>query len=138
VISDRMNRQLAYALYGIVQAGFAVAMAVLPHTQLNYIIFTSLYTLMSGFTFAGFSAFVLEAIGRGAAATKYNAYASLSNAPIYYVTLVDGWAQGRRGSSGMLYAEAAMAAVALVAFLALSSALPKRGVGAAPVTRGIG
>jgi MFS family permease len=138
VISDRMNRQLAYALYGIVQAAFAVAMAVLPHTQLNYIIFTSLYTLMSGFTFAGFSAFVLEAIGRGAAATKYNAYASLSNAPIYYVTLVDGWAQGKRGSSGMLYAEAAMASVALVVFLALSSALPKRGVGAAPVTRGIG
>jgi MFS family permease len=126
VISDRMNRQLAYALYGIVQAAFAVGMAILPHTQINYIVFTSLYTLMSGFTFAGFSAFVLEAIGRGAAATKYNAYASLSNAPIYYVTLVDGWAQGKRGSSGMLYAEAAMAAVALVVFLALSSALPKR------------
>lgn len=126
VVSDRMNRQLAYALYGITQGAIAVIMAFSPRTQTHYVIWTSLYSVLSGFTFAGFSAFVLEAIGRGAAATKYNAYASLSNFPIYYVTNVDGWAHTRWGSTGMFCTEAAMAVVALGAFLALSAMLPRR------------
>ncbi|MGH7742758.1 MAG: MFS transporter, partial [Candidatus Eiseniibacteriota bacterium] len=122
VISDRMHRQWAYALYGIAQGACCVAMALSPRTHVTYIVYTSLYTILSGFTFAGFSAFVLEAMGRGAAATKYNAYASLSNFPIYYVTRVNGWADTKWGPSGMLLTEAALACVALVVFFALSSA----------------
>jgi MFS family permease len=131
VISDRMHRQNAYALYGILQGACAVAMAVSPRTQTTYVFYTLLYTMLSGFTFAGFSAFVLEAMGRGAAATKYNAYASLSNFPIYYVTKVDGWSQGKWGSSGMLYTEAALATGALVVFLGLSALVPRAGTAAA-------
>ena len=130
VISDRMNRQWAYALYGVAQGACCVAMALSPRTQTTYILYTSIYTILSGFTFAGFSAFVLEAMGRGAAATKYNAYASLSNFPIYYVTRVNGWADGKWGPSGMLLTEATLAAVALVVFFAMSSALPRAAAGA--------
>ena len=49
-----------------------------------------------------FSAVVLEAIGLGAAATKYNVFASLSNMPIAYMTLRGGWAHGRWSVGGML------------------------------------
>ena len=71
--------------------------------------FTMLYAFVTGLTYAGFSAFVLEAMGLGAAATKYNLFASLSNMPIAYMTSIDGWAHGKWGPAGMLYTEAVVA-----------------------------
>jgi MFS transporter, PAT family, beta-lactamase induction signal transducer AmpG len=115
-ICDRMHRQWAYALFGVLQALAAVAMALWPHTESAYVVFTLLYALITGLTYAGFSAFVLEAMGLGAAATKYNVFASLSNFPIMYMTSIDGWAHGRFGPSGMLLTEAAFGAVGLILF----------------------
>jgi MFS transporter, PAT family, beta-lactamase induction signal transducer AmpG len=86
--------------------------------------------LITGLTYAGFTAFVLEAMGLGAAATKYNVYASLSNTPIYYMTRVDGWSHGRWGAGGMLYTEAIFGVLGLSVFLgvaALARARARRG-----------
>jgi PAT family beta-lactamase induction signal transducer AmpG len=96
-------------------------MAFCPHTQLMYIIWTSVYSLSNGLAYAGFTAFVLDAIGKGAAATKYNVYAGLSNTPIYFMTLIEGWAHSRWGAAGMLNTEAAVAAVAIVLFFVVNS-----------------
>ena len=63
----------------------------------------------------------LEAIGLGAAATKYNLFASLSNIPIGYMTAVDGWAAARWSSGGMLYVEATIGALALLLFIAVAA-----------------
>ena len=115
---DRMDRKSAYVLYGALQASCAVAMALAPRTETMYIAFTMTYALITGLTYAGFSAVVLEAIGLGAAATKYNAFASLSNMPIAYMTVVEGWAQARWNVSGMLFAEAFLAAAGLLVFIA--------------------
>jgi MFS family permease len=116
-LCDRMNRKAAYVLYGILQALSAAAMAIAPHNETNFIVFTMLYAFITGLTYAGFSAVVLEAMGFGAAATKYNLFASLSNMPIAYMTSLDGWAHDRWNASTMLYAEALMGAVGLVLFL---------------------
>lgn len=123
---DRMHRKWAYALYGALQAGCAVAMALAPRTEAMYIVFTLLYALITGFTYAGFSAVVLEAIGLGAAATKYNVFASLSNMPIAYMTVVEGWAHERWGAAAMLYAEALCAAAALAVFACAAILLARR------------
>ena len=64
---------------------------------------------------------MLEAIGHGAAATKYSVYASLSNTPIYYMTRVDGWAHDRFGPRGMLVVEALGAFAGLVVFGGVSA-----------------
>lgn len=125
-ICDRMNRKAAYVLYGILQALCAVAMAATPRTETSYIIFTSLYALITGLTYAGFTAFVLEAMGKGAAATKYNVFASLSNTPIYYMTRIDGWAHTRWGPVGMLHTEAAFGLAGLAAFLGLLAVMGRR------------
>ena len=122
-ICDRMNRKAAYALYGVLQALCALAMAAAPRSETMYVFFTLLYAFITGLTFAGFTAFVLEAMGKGAAATKYNVYASLSNTPIYYMTRIDGWAHGRWGAGGMLKTEAAFGAVGLIAFLGVAALL---------------
>jgi MFS family permease len=120
---DRMDRKAAYAIYGLIQAACAVGMALAPRTELMYIIFTTLYSFTMGLTYAAFSAVVLEAIGHGAAATKYNVFASLSNMPIAYMIVVDGWAQGKWGSGGMLHTEAVIAVLAALVFTAAVLAL---------------
>jgi MFS family permease len=126
-ICDRMNRQAAYVWFGVFQAAVAVAMALLPRNEAMYILWASVYAFTSGLTYAAFTAFVLEAIGKGAAATKYNAMASLSNLPIYYMTRVDGSAHDRWNSSGMFFTEAALGVVGAVFFMALSKLLLRRG-----------
>ena len=122
-LCDRMNRQGAYVLYGALQALCAAAMAIAPRTESTYAAFTMIYAFITGLTYAGFSAFVLEAMGLGAAATKYSLFASLSNMPIAYMTSIDGWAYERWGAAGMLFTEAVLGAVGLVLFLGLLAAL---------------
>ena len=85
-----------------------------------------IYAFITGLTYAGFSAFVLEAMGLGAAATKFSLFASLSNMPIAYMTSIDGWAYERWGAAGMLFTEAVMGAVGLVLFLGVLVVLPAR------------
>ena len=118
-ICDHMDRKAGYVLYGVLQAACAVGMALAPRTQPMYVFWTCLYAVITGLTYAGFTAFTLEAIGTGAAATKYNLFASLSNAPIYYMTLIDGWAYARRGAAGMLNTEAAICLLGMLLFVAV-------------------
>jgi MFS family permease len=125
-LCDRMDRKTSYALYGVLQALCAVAMALAPRTELMYIIFTLMYALITGLTYAGFSAVVLEAIGRGAAATKYNVFASLSNIPIAYMTVVDGWARTHWNEGAMLYTEAAIGVAALLIFVGVATTTRRR------------
>lgn len=122
-ICDRMDRKLAYVFFGMLQAAAAIGMALAPRTEPMFIFWTCLYAVITGLTFAGFTAFVLEAMGTGAAATKYNVFASLSNAPIYYMTVLDGWAYTRWGAHGMLNTEAALGLLGMVLFFAVLAAV---------------
>ena len=96
-----------------------------------YILFTMAYALITGLTYAGFSAVVLEAIGQGAVATKYNVFASLSKMPILYMTVIEGWAQTRWNVGGMLFAEAALAVAGMLVFVVAVALSGKRRVAAA-------
>jgi MFS family permease len=120
--ADRIDRKTAYALYGLLLAVCAAAMAWAPRTESMYVAFTTAYAFIQGLSYAGFSAVVLEAIGLGAAATKYTLFASLSNMPIMYMTVIDGAAHARWGAGGMLYTEALIGAVGLAAFIAATVA----------------
>jgi MFS family permease len=125
-ICDRAPRKAAYAAFGVLQALCAAGMALAPRTESMYVVFTTLYALVTGLTYAGFSAFVLEAMGKGAAATKYNVFAALSNTPIYYMTIADGRAHGRWGAGGMLLTEAGAGMLGLLLFIAVAAAIPKQ------------
>ncbi|HEV2691711.1 MAG TPA: MFS transporter [Verrucomicrobiae bacterium] len=124
---DRMNRQRAYVVFGVLQAASGVAMALFPRTQAEFVVWVSVYMFTAGLSYAAFSAFVLEVIGKGAAATKYNALASLSNVPIYYMTNIDGWAHDRWNSAAMFYTESGLAVISAVVFMILAKILlPRR------------
>lgn len=121
-LCDLIGRRRGYMVYGIVLALIALAMAIGPRTPLGFLLFASLYNLGLGLIYGAFSAMVLEAIGKGAAATKYNLIASLSNMPIMAMTLANGWAQTKWGSGGMLEFEAGVGLVAVIVFLAVQFA----------------
>ena len=125
-MSDRIDRKTSYALYGLAMAVCTVAMAIAPRTESMYATFTLLYAFIQGLTYAGFTAVVLETIGHGAAATKYNVFASLSNMPIAYMTVVDGWASAKWGVGGFLLTEAAIGVAGIAVFIAVAMALPRR------------
>jgi MFS transporter, PAT family, beta-lactamase induction signal transducer AmpG len=116
-LSDRMDRKVAYAVSGCFLAIVAVAMYLGPRNALGYGIFTLSYQFGSGVAYGAFTGFVLEAIGRGAAATKYNVLASLSNIPIWYMTELLGRSSERWGPSTMLLVDAASEVVGIVIFL---------------------
>lgn len=118
-ICDRMNRQRAYLLFGLLGAATAVGMAYTPRTEIMFILWTSFYAITTGLAYAGFTAFTLEAIGKGAAATKYNIFAALSNTPIYLMTYIVGIAYTHGGARSMLNTEAAYAVGAVVIFLVI-------------------
>lgn len=119
-ICDRMDRKGAYALFGVIGGLAAIAMALGPRTPVAFLAFASAYNLVLGACFAAYCALTLEAIGKGAAATKYNLIASVANMPILVMTLVDGQAQKAFGSGGMLVTEAACAIAAAALYVGVA------------------
>jgi MFS family permease len=121
--ADRIDKKRAYSIYGVALAAVAVGMALAPRTGVSFLVFACLYNFTVGLCYGAYSAVTLEAIGKGAAATKFNLISSLSNVPILIVTLVDGWAEGRFGATGMLYVEAALGVggVAIYAVVAVAT-----------------
>jgi MFS transporter, PAT family, beta-lactamase induction signal transducer AmpG len=117
-VCDQMDRKTAYNVFGIVVAVATVAMALSPRTQTMFVVYVLLYAFLLGFCYAGYAAVVLEVIGKGAAATKYNVMGGISNLPIIYAAFVDGWAHDKWGSNGFLYADALLGVVGVIVFIA--------------------
>ncbi len=115
-IADKIDRKRAYSIFGVALSLVAVGMALTPHTPLAFMISACVYNATVGFCYGAYSAVTLEAIGQGAAGTKFNLISSLSNMPILLVTLVDGWAETRFGATGMLYVEASMGVAGVVVY----------------------
>lgn len=123
---DLMNRKLGYLLSGWTLAACAVAMGLAPRNPTTFVIFVSIYGFFAGWVYAAFTALALETIGTGAAATKYNVLACLSNIPITYMTLVDGATQTHFGPATMLFIEAAIAVPASLFFGSVALATRRR------------
>jgi PAT family beta-lactamase induction signal transducer AmpG len=122
-LCDRWHRQRAYVFFGFLVAAAGLALAVFPRTPTTFTIITLAFSFCTGLSWAGYSAFVLEAIGKGAAATKYSAYASLANAPIWYMGHINAWTHDAWGTDGMLYFEAGMGVLGAVVFLSAARLL---------------
>ncbi|HEX3430408.1 MAG TPA: hypothetical protein VHT03_05935 [Rhizomicrobium sp.] len=119
-ISDLIDRKTAFLLFGLVIAAAAVAMAVSPRTQAMFVSFVLLYALLLGFCYAAFGAVVFETIGKGAAATKYNILSGISNVPLIYGGIFDGWAHDRWGASGLLFTDAALGVLGVAVFIGVA------------------
>ena len=125
-IGDLWDRKSAYVLGGGLMAMCAVAMAVAAKTPQNFVIFALLYAATMGIVWGAYGGVVYEAAGVGAAATKCNILSSLCNVPIATMIAVDGWAQTRWGSVGMLFTEAGIGVIAIVIFVVVRIATAPR------------
>jgi MFS family permease len=117
------NARFGYALFGAGMVLVATGMATAPMQIPEYIGFSLAYSFTAGLTYAAFSAFVLDAIGTGHAATKFNAFASLSNTPIWYMGLVLARAETAWGPKAMLLTESALGVLGIAAFAIVAVAL---------------
>ena len=125
---DRLDRKAAYCLFGLLVSVSLVAMALAPRTPAMFVVFSLSYAVATGACYAAYSAVVLEAIGRGVAATKFNLMASIANVPVLLMTQGDGWLHDRGGANLMLCGEAACGVVAVLVFGAIVAIWPKRGL----------
>ena len=122
-VCDRMDRRAAYALFGVLGGVTAAVAAVAPKTPEWFIVFGLSYNAALGMAYAAYAAANLEAIGRGAAATKYTLFASVANIPVTLMPLADGWADTRGGASALLWVEfgTAVAAAGIFALVVLAT-----------------
>jgi hypothetical protein len=79
----------------------------------------TVYAFVTGLAFSAFTAVVLDAMGHGAGATKYNVFASLANFPIWWVGLALGVAAERWGARNMLFTEATFGVMGVGVFLSV-------------------
>lgn len=119
-ICDLIDRKTAYLLFGLVIAVAAVAMALSPRTQTMFVLYVLLYAFIMGFCYAGYAAVVFETIGKGAAATKANILSGISNVPLIYAGIFDGWGHDRWDSNGLLYTDAALSVIGVLIFISVA------------------
>jgi hypothetical protein len=105
---ERVHPRITYAVIGLLLGGVDLAMVAAPATVDMYVGISMVYSLGVGVAYAAYAALVLDAIGAGAAATKFSVMASLANFPIWWVGLLLGWMADRYGAPAMLETEAAL------------------------------
>ncbi len=116
-----------YALVGFSMAMVAALLAFAPATRPVFIGGVLVYQFGTGLAYASWTGFILDAIGSGAAATKYNIFASLSNTPITYMGVLLGYAVAPYGADGMLLVEASAGVLGTVAVLGAARFLLRGG-----------
>ncbi len=124
-LCQRFRPRAAYAGIGLALAAVAVLMGVCPATVSMYVVWSLVYSFAIGLAYAAFTALVLDAMGKGSGATKYNVFASLSNFPLWWLGLLLGVAAERWGARRMLFTEAAFGVFGLAVF-AVSARLVAR------------
>lgn len=131
-----VRSRTVYAVVGAMMATIALIMAFAPSTRATFIVGLLFYQFGTGLAYASWTGFILETIGVGGAATKYNIFASLSNTPITYMGVLLGYAVAPYGADGMLLVEAGAGLIGTIAVLGAAQFLVARAgsaQGAAPV-----
>jgi MFS family permease len=124
-LCQRLHPRTAYAGIGLALAAVAVLMGICAPTVTMYILWNLVYSFAVGLAYAAFTAFVLEAMGKGSAATKYNVFASLANFPMWWLGLLLGLVAEKWGARRMLFTEAAFGVMGVIV-LAFSVRLVRR------------
>ena len=115
-ICDRFDRRWTYCVAGLALGAVAVAMALASRTPATFVGFGLIYAFLIGIAYAAYGAAILDAIGTGAAASKFTLIVSASNLAIFGQGALDGWVHDRVGLTGMLWFEAVAAAVAVIVY----------------------
>jgi PAT family beta-lactamase induction signal transducer AmpG len=115
-LMGRLDRRTVYCIFGMMVGLVLIPTAFAPRTPMTWIVSSLGYAAIIAACYTAYSAVVLEAIGKGAAATKFNLMASVSNVPVLYMPLVDGWLHDTHGTNAMFFGETAISIAAALFF----------------------
>jgi hypothetical protein len=103
-ICGRFPRRTVYVVAGFGGAAAALSMIWMPHTLVYFVIGVLGYNFFQGINYTAFAAFEYEIVGPGnpLASTQIALLTAAVNAPISYMTRIDGHFYGRHGLRGML------------------------------------
>jgi len=118
-LCDLMDRRACYCLMGCAVVPILVAAVFMPRTPFWWTVLSLAYGAAIAAAYSAYMGVVIEVIGKGAAATKFNLMASVSNVPITVMPLVDGVFHDKGGSNLMFYGESALSIAAAVLFALL-------------------
>jgi len=107
-ICSRFQRRTVYVVAGFGGAAAALAMIWMPHTLVYFAIGVLGYNFFQGINYTALTAFEYEIVGPGnpLASTQIALLTAASNAPISYMTRIDGHFYGKHGLGGMLAVDA--------------------------------
>jgi PAT family beta-lactamase induction signal transducer AmpG len=117
---DVIDRKGGYMLAGMLMVACTLTMVVAPKTPAIFAVLTLAYAMIGGIAYGACYAVVLDASSSRAAASKCDVLISLSNLPIAAMTVIDGAAQTRFGTNGMLLTESAAGVAAVVLYLGVA------------------
>lgn len=135
-VADRLGIWWAYFGSGVAIAMVAIGMAVTLRTPTSYTAGVLAYAFSQGLAYAAFSAMVLFAIGRGAAATKYAALSSLGNLPVVYMTALNGWTHDRYGPAAMLHLDGFSGVICIIVAMFILKRIKGMGCAAPTAPKG--
>jgi MFS family permease len=119
--ADRVSRGRLYLGAGLVTSFVALAMALAPHTPLDFILGALVYNGLAGVVYAAFNAFGYELVGNNSAvaSTQLGLFSASTNLAIVYMTWADGHASKYFGVTGLLLTDsiASMASAILLLIL---------------------
>jgi hypothetical protein len=115
-LMGRLNRWTVYCLFGVAVGLVLIPTALAPRTPAAWIWSSLGYAAVIAACYTAYSAVVLEAIGQGAAATKFNLMASVSNIPVFYMPLIDAALHDRFGANAMFFGETSISIAAALVF----------------------
>ena len=116
---NRFARRHVYVLAGFGGAAAALALIRMPHLLPFYAGGVLAYNFFQGINYTAFSAFEYEIIGPNnpLSSTQIALLTAAANAPISYMTVIDGHFYTTRGLPGMLFVDAAASIVIGTALL---------------------
>ncbi|MGA9883047.1 MAG: MFS transporter [Candidatus Acidiferrales bacterium] len=119
--ANRVSRGRLYLGAGLVTSFVALAMALAPHTPLDFILGALVYNGLAGVAYAAFNAFGYQLVGQNSAvaSTQLGLFSASTNLAIVYMTWADGHASKYFGVTGLLLTDSIAAMISAIALLIL-------------------
>lgn len=119
--ANHVSRGRLYLSAGLVTGFCALAMALSPHTPLDFIIGALIYNGLAGVSYAAFNALSYQLVGQNSAvaSTQLGLFSASTNFAIVYMTWGDGMASKHFGVTGLLMTDSFASMISAVLLLVL-------------------
>ena len=126
--ANRVSRGYLYLGAGLTTSLCALALALSPHTPLDFILGALIYNGIAGIAYAAFNALGYQLVGQNSpvASTQLGLFAAATNLAIVYMTWADGQGFKYFGVRGLLLTDSLASMISAILLLSLLGSRLKR------------